>query len=70
MHGVYDLTWAWLGLFFGWLQLQLQKEGRATCIIYFSTYNERSGRAGLQSDFLFLYTFCLELSSARVYSKN
>lgn len=69
MHGVDDLTW--LGFVFWWLQLQKRKKSCCTCISQRATKGQ-VGRAGLQSDIFFSYilTFCLELSSARVYSKN
>lgn len=51
-------TWAWLGfVFLG--GCSCRKERRATCITYFSTYNERPGRAGLQSDFFYFYIYIL-----------
>lgn len=62
MHGVYDLTWAWLCF----LVAAVAEKKEELLYLYFSTCNKRSGRAGLQSDLLFLYTFCLDLSSARV----
>lgn len=61
MHGVYDLTWAWLRFLVA--AVAERKKSYCTCISQRAT----KGRAGLQSDFLFLYigTFCLELSSAK-----
>lgn len=62
MHGVYDLTW--LGLFFGGCSCRKKEE---LLYLYFSTYNGRSDRAGLQSDFfIFIYVLPRALISSCV----